>query len=162
MIGSGFIWKLTSKIDIKELREKLKLELDQVRSLVQKLEDKEAEITHYSNLLCTTNNYESYTQLEYAAKVTIDMRLLLRINSEMGADYIDRIGLDSVGEFVEKEKRTPKANQYYRNSDFLLGKDRLPLESNKKLKSNGGRKSEYTTNLESHKNHVFRSCSNLL
>ncbi|KAI3755751.1 hypothetical protein L1987_55557 [Smallanthus sonchifolius] len=191
----------TSKIDIKELREKLKLELDQVRSLVQKLEDKEAELTHYSNLLGTTNNDESYTQLEYAGNATIDRRSLLRVNSEMGADYMDRRGLTrvysevgsdtfdrralmrvnsevgplenqemsrfrqlsvSVGEFVEKEKRTPKANQYYRNSDFLLGKDRLPPESNKKLKSNGGRKSEYTANLERHKNQVFRSCSNLL
>ncbi|KAK9077464.1 hypothetical protein SSX86_005801 [Deinandra increscens subsp. villosa] len=198
----------TSKTEIKELREKLKLEVEQVRSLVQKLEDKEAEITHYSNVLATANNDESYNQLQdesygqlqYPGNVTVDRRSLFRVNSEMDTDYMDRraltrvyseIGPDiidrrallrvnsevgplenqemsrfrqlsvSVGEYVEKEKRTPKANQYYRNSDFLLGKDRLPPESNKKLKPNGGRKSDYT-NLDRHKNQVFRSCSSLL
>ncbi|KAL2331643.1 hypothetical protein Fmac_019224 [Flemingia macrophylla] len=45
-----------------------------------------------------------------------------------------------VGEIVEKEKRTPKANQFYRNSEFLLGKDKFPpAESNKKSKLNGKR-----------------------
>lgn len=33
------------------------------------------------------------------------------------------------------EKRTPKANQYYRNSDFILGKDKIP-----KPKANGSKK----------------------
>nr|GEV52401.1 hypothetical protein [Tanacetum cinerariifolium] len=51
-------------------------------------------------------------------------------------------------------KRTPKANHLYPNSDFLLAKDRLPPESNKKPKP--------TTGLERHKIQVFRSCSNLL
>ncbi|XP_072984927.1 transcription factor GTE4-like isoform X1 [Typha latifolia] len=38
---------------------------------------------------------------------------------------------------AEKEKRTPKANQYYKNSEFLLAKDKLP-----KSKSNCGKKHE--------------------
>lgn len=191
----------TSKNDIKELREKLKVELDQVRRFTQKLEDKEAEITHYSSLVGTANDDENYSQLQYPGNVKVDRRSLLRVDSEMGTDYMDRraltrghseLGSDmidrralmrvnsevgplanpemssfrqlsvSVGEFVEKEKRTPKANQYYRNSDFLLGKDRLPPESNKRLKSNGGRKSDYAVNFERHKNQVFRNCSNLL
>ncbi|KAJ0801603.1 putative chromatin remodeler Bromodomain family [Helianthus annuus] len=200
----------TSKDDIKELREKLELELDQVRSLVQRLEDKETEISHYSNAIEIADNDNDndggYDQLQYhSGNVTVDRRSLVRVNSEMGmgmgTDYMDRRGLTrvyseigsdmvdrralmrvgsevspfenhdmsrfrqlsvSVGEYVEKEKRTPKANQYYRGSDFLLGKDRLPLESNKKLKSNGGRKSDYSVGLERHKNQVFRSCSSLL
>jgi hypothetical protein len=43
-----------------------------------------------------------------------------------------------VGESVEKEKRTPKANQFYSNSEFLLAKDKFPpADSNKKSKLNG-------------------------
>lgn len=202
----------TSKNEIKELREKLTAELDQVRSLVQKLEDKEAELTNNSTLLGAAGNDEAYSHSQYPGNVIIDRRALLRVNSEMGADYMDRRALSGVhsemgsdtidrrtlmrvnsevgslanhettrfrplnvsvidnslgvSEFVEKEKRTPKANQYYRNSDFLLGKDRLPPESNKRLKSNGGRKysreSDYTVGLERQKNQVFRNCSNLL
>ncbi|KAL3849250.1 hypothetical protein ACJIZ3_011132 [Penstemon smallii] len=73
-------------------------------------------------------------------------------------------------EFVEKEKRTPKANQYYRNSEFLLGKDRLPPESNKRMKTNNGRKHNLQTEhaygfgygYDKSRNQVFRSCSSLL
>ncbi|XP_076899928.1 uncharacterized protein LOC143553933 isoform X2 [Bidens hawaiensis] len=251
----------TSKSEIKELREKLIGKLGQVRGLVQKLEDKEAEITQYSDVRDVTHNEEGYAQLQYhsgnvavdgnvegyaqlqyhsgnvavdgndegytqlqyhsgnvavdgndegytqlqyhSGNVAVDGngRSLLRVNSEMGTNYMDRRGLTrvhsevgsdvidrraltrvhsemspfvtqdmsrfrqlsvSVGEYVEKEKRTPKANQYYRNTDFLLSKDRLPPESNKKLKSNGGRKSDYSSSFERHRNQVFRSCSSLL
>ncbi|XP_023768306.1 transcription factor GTE4 isoform X1 [Lactuca sativa] len=206
----------TPKNEIKEVRAKFKAELDRVRSLFQKLEDKEAEITDYSTNLATSGNDETYTHSQYPGNVPIDRRTLLRVNSEMGTDYMDRRALSRVhseigpdvidrralmrvnseigplsnqettqttrfrpplnisildnslgtGEFVEKEKRTPKANQYYRNSEFLLGKDRLPPETNKRSKSNNGRKynreSDYTIGLERHKNQVFRNCSNLL
>ncbi|PHT71906.1 hypothetical protein T459_22691 [Capsicum annuum] len=43
---------------------------------------------------------------------------------------------NAVGEYVEREKRLPKANPYYKNSEFLLEKDRLPSEINRKLKPN--------------------------
>lgn len=59
---------------------------------------------------------------------------LARVNSDVGATrymkprpYSRQLSVavmennSRVGEFVEKEKRTPKANQYYRNSEFLLG-----------------------------------------
>ncbi|KAK6946652.1 NET domain [Dillenia turbinata] len=71
----------------------------------------------------------------------------------------------SNGFWVEKEKRTPKANHYYSNSDFILGKDRLPsLESNKKFKSNGYKKHrgemEYVS--DKHTIRASKNCSNLL
>lgn len=69
------------------------------------------------------------------------------------------------GEYIEKEKRTPKANQYYRNSDFLLAKDRLPSETNKKVKSNSRRKHgqlDYASSIDRFWNQAFRNCSNLL
>ncbi|XP_073302327.1 uncharacterized protein [Primulina huaijiensis] len=74
------------------------------------------------------------------------------------------------GEIIDKEKRTPKANQYYRNSEFLLGKDRLPPESNKKLKTNHGRKHggrseqapDFGFGFDKNRNQVFKSCSSIL
>nr|XP_043628882.1 transcription factor GTE3, chloroplastic-like isoform X2 [Erigeron canadensis] len=221
----------TPKNEIKGLEEKLKGELEQVRGLVKRLEDKETEIAHHSTVLGTTsnnnnndgsysqlqglqyptvlgttnnNNDGSYSQLQglqYAGDVTTDGRSLLRDNSEMATDYMDRRALTRVysemgsgtdrraltrvnsemvsvpnqdmnrlrqlsvsvgGDYAEKEKRTPKANQYYQNSDFLLGKDRLPPESNKKPKLNGASKSEYSVALERHKKQAFRSCNTLL
>ncbi|KAL0282623.1 UNVERIFIED_CONTAM: Transcription factor GTE4 [Sesamum angustifolium] len=108
---------------------------------------------------------------------------LARVNSDMGAarnlgprPYSRQLSVAVMennrraGEFVEKEKRTPKANQYYRNSEFLLGKDRLPPESNKRLKTNNGRKYSGETEhafgfgfrFEKSRNQVFKSCSSLL
>ena len=67
-------------------------------------------------------------------------------------------------ETVEKEKRTPKANQFYRNSEFLLAKDKFPpAESNKKSKLNwkkqGGGEMGHGFGMGSK---FFKSCSSLL
>ncbi|KAJ9562920.1 LOW QUALITY PROTEIN: hypothetical protein OSB04_008080, partial [Centaurea solstitialis] len=201
-----------SKDEIVELREKLGAELDRVRRVTQKLEDKEAELTAFSTVVGVAGDGEAYSHSQYSGNDIVERRALLRVNSEMGTDFMDRralarvdreMGSDmidrralmrlnsevgsvtnsdirpfrplsvsvvdnshGVGEFVEKEKRTPKANQYYRNSDFLLGKDRLPPESNKRHKVNGGRKhskdSDYSVGHERHRTQMFKSCSNLL
>lgn len=201
-----------SKNEIVELREKLRAELDRVRRLAQKLEDKEAELTAFSTVVGVAGDGEAYSHSQYSGNDIVERRALLRVNSEMGTDFMDRralarvdreMGSDvidrralmrlnsevgsvansdirpfrplsvsvvdnnhGVGEFVEKEKRTPKANQYYRNSDFLLGKDRLPPESNKRHKVNGGRKhskeSDYSIGHERHRSQMFKSCNNLL
>ncbi|KAL8510135.1 hypothetical protein ACS0TY_017089 [Phlomoides rotata] len=108
---------------------------------------------------------------------------LSRVNSDMGAArnleprvYNRQLSVavmennNRPGEFVEKEKRTPKANQYYRNSEFLLGKDRLPSESNKRLKTSNGRKHSgetdhsmgYGFGFDKSRNQVFKNCSSLL
>ncbi|KAL4554164.1 hypothetical protein LXL04_037716 [Taraxacum kok-saghyz] len=112
----------------------------------------------------------------------MDRRALMRLNSDIGSapttdmrpfrhlnvSVVDNNNSHGVGEFIEKEKRTPKANQYYRNSDFLLGKDRLPPETNKRHKSNGGRKqnhskeSDYSSGHDRHRNQMFKNCNNLL
>ncbi|XP_058756215.1 transcription factor GTE4-like [Vicia villosa] len=69
-----------------------------------------------------------------------------------------------VGENVEKEKRMPKANQFYHNSEFLLAKDKFPpAESNKKSKLNwkkqGGGEMGPGLRMGSK---FFKSCSSLL
>lgn len=248
-----------AKDEFRELRSKLVSELDQVRSLVKELEEKEIELSNACDVPVTGPAVESvppvaavgggYNQSQHLgddmverraltrvhsevgpvshmpfrpAPITVpvmesndfgdrrvllrrnsdagamvggqDRRDLIRVNSEMGGGQ-DRRALMRVnsemgggqdyrpfrpltvsvmennnhaygnGEFVEKEKRTPKANQFYRNSEFLLGKDRLPSESNKKPKSNGGRKhggSGFGFGMERHRNQAFKNCGNLL
>lgn len=121
----------------------------------------------------------SYSHPQYMDDGVIKNRSLARMNSEVrsaghiGSRPFQRpnflIVENSNGstDFVEKEKRTPKANQFYRNSEFLLGKDRLPPESNKRLKTNGSGKkhsanSENGFGLDKHRLQVFRNCSSLL
>ncbi|XP_059661449.1 transcription factor GTE4-like [Cornus florida] len=170
-----------SKDEIRELRRKLVSELDQVRSLKKKLEAKEVQLTvnSASAAAAAAGGGGGYSQSQYSANDVMNRGGLVRVNSEVGS-----VGLhnsrpfrqlsvpvmennNGVGEFVEKEKRTPKANQYYRNSEFLLGKERLPpAESNKKLKSNGGKKHGgemgYRFGMDKYMNQAFKSCSNLL
>lgn len=184
---------VSSKNEIRELRQKLLSELEQVRSLVQKLESKEAELTAHSaavigeeagNVHSLQHGREieqvrTYSHSQHSGNDVIDRRALVRVNSEVGSGgnhqdlrplrHLSVSVVDNshgVGEFLEKEKRTPKANQYYRNSDFLLGKDRLPPESNKKAKANGGKKHgrdvDHGFGFDRYRNHVFKNCGNLL
>ncbi|CAM8909161.1 unnamed protein product [Rhodiola kirilowii] len=63
---------------------------------------------------------------------------------------------------IEREKRTPKVNQFYRNSEFLLAKDKFPpTESSKKSKSNGKKSSggDFGFGVGSK---VYKSCITLL
>ncbi|XP_076936446.1 transcription factor GTE4-like [Bidens hawaiensis] len=161
-----------TKGEIVELKETMKTELERVRRLAQRVEDKEAELTAFSTEVVTDGL--GYNGSRYSGNDLVDRRALLRVNSEMGASYTNsgirpfrQLSVSvmnnnnhyhhhyGVGEFLEKEKRTPKANQYYRNLDFLLGKDRLPPETNKRRKSNSGRKVKVSNNM-------FKNCSNLL
>uniref|UniRef100_A0A5B6Z0Y1 Putative transcription factor GTE4 n=1 Tax=Davidia involucrata TaxID=16924 RepID=A0A5B6Z0Y1_DAVIN len=161
-----------SKYEIRELRRKLVSELDQVRSFVKKLEAKEVQVTGYST------SGGGYSHSQFSASDVINRGGLVRANSEVGSvGHLDSRPFQQlsvsvieinhgVGEFVEKEKRTPKANQYYRNSDFLLGKERLPPpESNKKVKSNGkkhGGEMGYRFGMDKYTSQALKSCSNLL
>lgn len=72
---------------------------------------------------------------------------------------------DNNMEYMEREKRTPKANQYYQNSDFILGTEKLPpSDSHKKSKSNGSRRQEHGVHSvdRRHFASAFRSCGALL
>ncbi|KAL1567282.1 transcription factor GTE4-like [Salvia divinorum] len=208
--------KATPKNEIKVLRKNLERELDQVRRLVKQFESKENQLTLHNNQTSNSNlsNKGNYIDAEGAnageyvhsqalhdRSNAVDRRLLLRVNTEMGAmghKETRPIGLARVNsdmgaarnleprvysrqfsvavidnrsnEFIEKEKRTPKANQYYRNSEFLLGKDRLPSESNKRLKTNHGRKHSrepehamgFGFGFDKNRNQVLKNCSSLL
>ncbi|CAH9099195.1 unnamed protein product [Cuscuta epithymum] len=68
---------------------------------------------------------------------------------------------DGVNDNIDKDKRTPKANQLYRNSDFLLAKDKIPpSESNKKAKTNTKAGHGFGSGKPS--NQVYKNCCALL
>ncbi|XP_058221553.1 transcription factor GTE4-like isoform X3 [Rhododendron vialii] len=157
-----------SKSEIRELKRKLVNELDQVRSLAKKLEDKEVQLTG-----CSTVG--DYSHLQHVGN---DERALVRVNSEVGSVghhnsrpfqplIVSMEVNNGVSDFVEKEKRTPKENPYYQKSDFLLGKGRLPhAENNKKLKSHSRKKHggemRHAYGMDKYAIQVMKTCYNLL
>ncbi|XP_010279073.1 PREDICTED: transcription factor GTE4 [Nelumbo nucifera] len=162
-----------SKQEMRELRRKLVNELDQVRSLVKKLEAKELQLTGFSG--------GGYSHSQLSANDAIDNGGAKRVHSEVASvgphesRPLHQLSISvvensqGVSDVVEKEKRTPKANQYYRNSDFVLGKEKFPPpDSNKKSKSNSSKKhgvvgdGEYGFVMDKHTAQAFKSCSNLL
>ncbi|KAM7271947.1 hypothetical protein ACFE04_031161 [Oxalis oulophora] len=130
--------KIRSKQNMMEMRRKLKWQLNVVRNVVKKFDVREGDVVEFNRFFPATN-------------VVVNNKLK-RAHSELGPregyrqsrplNQLTMSGFENsqaVGsEHVEKEKRTPKANQFYRNSEFLLAKDKFPpLESSKKFKSNG-------------------------
>ncbi|KAJ6832708.1 putative transcription factor GTE4 isoform X2 [Iris pallida] len=160
-----------SKHEVRDLRRKLVGELDQVRALVRKLESKKHQVSAAAAAASiptpTSAAVANYSLSQFSANnvgvstpVTSKRAPLPMTNSEAASVAPLRRHLSvAVPEFsAEKEKRTPKANQYYRNSDFVLGKEKFPpADSHKKSKSNGSR-------IVDHKlyNQAFKSCANLL
>ncbi|XP_043699535.1 transcription factor GTE4-like [Telopea speciosissima] len=161
-----------SKQEMRELRRKLANELDQVRTLVKKLEAREVQYTGFSG--------SGYSHSQLSTNDAADNCSTKRINSEVGSVGHHELrplhqlsvsvveNSQGVSDVVEKEKRTPKANQYYRNSDFVLGKEKFPPpDSHKKSKSNGKKRrdGEYGFQgfgVDKYSSQVFKSCSNLL
>ncbi|KAG2717496.1 hypothetical protein I3760_03G178600 [Carya illinoinensis] len=134
-----------SKQEMRGLRRKLESELDMVRSLVKKIEGKQGQIAGYSHSHISTNdgvdNGGSGAKRVHSevASIGVGVSVPREVNRPLHQLSISVLeNSQGVSENMEKEKRTPKANQFYRNSEFLLAKDKFPpAESNKKSKSNG-------------------------
>ncbi|RAL49107.1 hypothetical protein DM860_015098 [Cuscuta australis] len=176
--------------EIRDLVKKVESELNQVRYIVRKLETTELQLAVHGNSVDVSNggtisavacDFGDPGHPQFSPSWEIKNRALMRGNSEvcsMGHQDFRRCRTPSISvseinigddELVEKEKRTPKANQYYTNTEFLTGKDFLPPESNKSLKPNGagkkhgGRGFSFSDGSYWHKNSkVFRNCSSLL
>ncbi|PPS14314.1 hypothetical protein GOBAR_AA06258 [Gossypium barbadense] len=130
-----------SKQEMVELRRKLVSELDLVRSLVKRIEAKEVQIRVFSNASVPLNNAVGYgfnrVQPE-PSSVGISQEPVKKSRPLNQLNISALENSQGANENLEKEKRTPKANQFYHNSEFLLAKDKFPpAESNKKLKLNG-------------------------
>ncbi|XP_068666266.1 transcription factor GTE4-like isoform X2 [Aristolochia californica] len=140
-----------SKHEIRELRRRLTSELDQVRDLVKRLDARGSQLNGgYSHSQLSANDGPKRGRTSEVA-----FGVPHNAHRQLSVSMVE----NSTSDVVEKEKRTPKANQYYRNSDFLLGKEKLPpSESNKKLKPTssgvGGRDKQMAQ--------AFKHCMNLL
>ncbi|KAJ8749176.1 hypothetical protein K2173_018647 [Erythroxylum novogranatense] len=164
-----------SKQEMRELRRKLESELDVVRSLVKRIEAKEVQlgVGGFSNPKILINDGVS----NGLKRVTSDVGSAVvprestsiptptpRQSRPLNQISISLLESQSIGENVEKEKRTPKANQFYRNSEFLLAKDKFPpAESNKKSKLNGKKQGRGDLGHGfGPGTKIFKSCSSLL
>lgn len=137
-----------SKRDAMELRMKLEGERDMVRSLMRRIESNEGIQNGREGDMVAVGVGVGPPRM---MKPLNPLSVLVNENSKLGNDA------------VEKEKRTPKANKFYRNSEFLLAKDKIPAaESNKKLKSNGKKGGGNGAGMETIPNHVLKSCTALL
>ncbi|XP_061367316.1 transcription factor GTE4-like isoform X2 [Gastrolobium bilobum] len=155
-----------SKQEMWELRQKLESELDVVRSLVKRIEVKQRQIGVYgnSNVLVgygVDNGGGAKRAQSEVASAGVP-RLTTRPLHQLSLSMLENS--QGVSENVEKEKRTPKANQFYHNSEFLLAKDKFPpAESNKKSKLNwkkqGRGEMGHGLGMASK---FFKSCSSLL
>ena len=156
-ISIGLVYK--TKKERRELRKKLEDELNLVRSLVKKLE----------------RSGSSLRSLEEDGNN--DVVKLKRVHSEVGSvgwndgRPIDQLSItvpelsQGASENMDKEKRTPKANQFYQNSDFILGKERIPsTEPNKKSKVMGKKNGEsgLGIGMSNSSSKAFKSCTLLL
>ncbi|XVF58618.1 hypothetical protein PTKIN_Ptkin07bG0080900 [Pterospermum kingtungense] len=156
-----------SKQEMRELRKKLESELNLVRDLVTKIEIKERLISGFRNSHVPLNDSVNYgfkrVQPEVASVgILQEPDKQFRPLNQLNISILENS--QGANENLEKEKRTPKANQFYRNSEFLLAKDKFPpAESNKKSKLNGKKQGggEFTHGFGMGSKY-FKSCSSLL
>ncbi|KAG4384508.1 hypothetical protein AAZX31_13G274900 [Glycine max] len=154
-----------SKQEKRELRRRLQGELIRVRSLVNGIEEKLGVLGGYGNSDRMVdrgigNGIGAKRAHSEVASAVVTLREPTRPLHQLSVSVLENS--QGVGEIVEKEKRTPKANQFYRNSEFLLAKDKFPpAESNKKSKLNG---KKHGTGEMGHGmgSKLLKSCSSLL
>uniref|UniRef100_A0A7N0VKA1 Transcription factor GTE4-like n=1 Tax=Kalanchoe fedtschenkoi TaxID=63787 RepID=A0A7N0VKA1_KALFE len=169
-----FKFKITlasaSKPYLKEMRRKFENELFSLRKVAKKMDDTgdemAPEIVHpVVNNGLVVNGARSNG---FATQVYSGTRSLGHVPYKPNIRPFNQLRISVVengmamADSMEREKRTPKANQLYRNSEFLLAKDKFPpAESNKKSKSNGKKSSrgEFGFGVGSK---VYKSCSTLL
>ncbi|PHT69736.1 Transcription factor GTE4 [Capsicum annuum] len=148
-----------SKREMREVRRKLQSELDLVRSLVKKIEAKDVQDT------VPEIDKDSGVRRVHSDVSKMGQHLESRPLDQLSVSVLENS--HGVGDNVEKEKRTPKVNQFYRNSDFLLAKDKIPpTESNKKSKSNAkkvsGPESGHDIGPGKFSNQMIKTCRALL
>ncbi|CAN7053671.1 unnamed protein product [Brassica oleracea var. botrytis] len=154
-----------SKQEKEEIRKKLEDQLNVVRDLVKKIEDKEGEIGAYndSRLLASTDINNGGGRILPGLASGGLPREVIRTPRHLNQLSISVLeNTQGVNEHVEKEKRTPKANQFYRTSEFLLGDKLPPAESNKKSKSSAKKHGGEAGHGFSAGSKVFKNCSALL
>ncbi|EXB52813.1 Transcription factor GTE4 [Morus notabilis] len=157
-------WGSRSKQEVRELRRKLQGELETVQNLVKRIEVKQGQMSGYAHAHVPANNVLSNGGAKRAHSEVAPVVVTREVTRPLHQLNISVLENNhGVGDNVEKEKRTPKANQFYRNSEFLLAKDKFPpAESNKKSKLNGKKHGGDLGNGFGMGTKFFKSCSSLL
>ncbi|KAK9674182.1 hypothetical protein RND81_12G216700 [Saponaria officinalis] len=170
-----------SKAEVRDLKRKLEDELGQVRKMARKLEVKETQLNNVGFDSGRSHEAPFLGKLHFHLNGGMDNGVSsMRGPQELGSGSygtprpFSRLAVavmdnsrHTVTENVhEKEKRTPKANKYYRNSEFLLGKEKLPpAEISRKTKSSGGSRKHVGGEFESgygFDKKIFKKCNDLL
>lgn len=147
-----------TKREVREVRRKLESELKSIRSLVKKIETKEGRKNGKGARGGVLKRVHSDVGSISGGAIR---------ESRPSALLSVSVPSQNVSDSVEKEKRTPKANQFYKKSEFLLAKDKFPpAESNKKSKASG-KKGELPDNRDGSASGTFtkqalKNCSSLL
>ncbi|KGN47247.1 transcription factor GTE4 [Cucumis sativus] len=155
------------KQEMQELRRKFESELEVVRNLVKRIEAIQGQLnsghthSHVSTMEISDNcrgAYPVHSEVGSVGVPTENSRALRQLSLSVMENG------KGVHDFMEREKRTPKANQFYRDSEFLLAKDRIPpAESNKKSKLNGKKRSRQKFNYGfGMGTKIFNACVSLL
>ena len=105
-----------SRRELSELKKRLLSELDQVRDLRNRIESRDFESR---SAYISPHLSESHGARE-------------AISTARPPPLQIKYALDSPGAATSKEKRTPKANQYYPPSEFLIGKNKTISPKSKK------------------------------
>lgn len=117
-----------SKEEIRELRRKLKSQLEQVRSMYSRVEARETHIRGggvNANASYSASQFSGNDMRNYGAKEVTSG--LATGGQRPPALQLNLAAIDSSGDgAAAKEKRTPKVNPYYLNSEFVMGKDKMP------------------------------------
>ncbi|KAI4383334.1 hypothetical protein MLD38_009184 [Melastoma candidum] len=152
-----------SKQEIQVLRRKFESDLDLVRNLMKKIEEKEGLPVGYGNYRPWANDIADNGSKIVHSEVG-SVGITPRVNPAYNQLSVSVFGnTPSLMDGMEKEKRTPKANQFYRNSEFLLAKDKFPpAESNKKSKTNGKKKGGEAKSGFGTGSNFYKSCCSLL
>ncbi|KAG2260252.1 hypothetical protein Bca52824_079546 [Brassica carinata] len=148
-----------SKQQKEEIRKKLEDQLSVVRGLVKKIEDKEGEIGAYHDSPLTNGGGRILSGFASAGLPREVIRVPRPLN-QLSISVLENT--QGVNDHMEKEKRTPKANQFYRTSEFLLGDKLPPAESNKKSKSSSKKYGGEAGHGFGAGSKVFKNCSALL
>lgn len=106
-----------SRRELKELKKRLLLELDQVRNLRNRIESRDFESRSVYPAPHLSSSHGGREAISTPRPPPLQIKY----------------ALDSPGAAASKEKRTPKANQCYPPSEFLIGKNKTVSPKSKKV-----------------------------
>ncbi|KAL2641951.1 hypothetical protein R1flu_009538 [Riccia fluitans] len=157
--SDGMRWELVvpkSREEKIELRKRLKMQLEQVEGLSIKIAarqelvlkglDRGVRASHSDAHLSRTDNGGSggkEVTSEPAAAVETPRTTMSQREARLARQpsvIVNSDRLQGTPGFQGKEKRTPKANQLYLNSEFVSGKDKMPPPEKLKSKAGAGAK----------------------